>query len=490
MGERNLGPVRGIRYLVAGILNSMGSLYTDRVYGEHPIGLWSFSDHLTYLTLLSMADEDVSSWNDSSATHVASSASYASFIRDRVPQFPGIGGAYKVEGETNGADNYIEVEKFSLITPDEINLTENIDVGFWGFQSGLFDFFEIVLVDNTGAIATINPSAPVEDQTEYAPTRLTMQSDTWVPLYATFPAPETSDDVQELGVRIRAHYPSAGSYSFLLGGISVGQGRGSKIILEDGTNSYQPSKASGLQHYGGITQVVGIPEYGFGRDTAYVVNRDNKLLASNTGIPMVYGDNTSTSVLASDGPSVIFPGKGFLHETGRNSELSLEMWIRLGYTDNVNRKIYGPLWSTDGLYLEGEHLCLHVGSNVVRYQLTGTDGPLLVDIVATKQRITLMVNAVEAGSVQHATKYPDSYNFNTDWIGVYSYGDLSVEIGPVAIYPYVVSPLLAKRRFVWGQGVHTLTNADFVAFSRPYAKYSMVKKLDFDLVVPSYEVIG
>ena len=433
-----------------------------------------------------MADEDVSSWDDSSATNVATSTSYASFIRDRVPQFPGIGGAYKISGLTNGADNYIEVEKLSIITPDEINLSENIDIGFWGFQSGLFDFFEIVLVDNTGAVATINPSAPEEDKIEYASTRLTMQSDTWVPLYATFPPPTTEDDVQELGVRIRAYYPAEGTYSFLVGGISVGQGRGSKIILEEGTNSYQPAKASGLQHHEDIKQVVGIPEYGFGRDTAYVVSRGNKLLAANTGIPMVYGDSTATSILASDGPSVVFPGKGFLHGTGRNSELSLEMWIRLGYTNNVNHKIVGPLWTNDGLFLEGEYLCLHVGDNVVKYRLLGTDGPLLVDIVATAQRITLMVNAIEAGSIQHAASYPDNYNFNTDWIGVYSYDDLSVEIGPVAIYPYVVSPLLAKRRFVWGQGVHTLTNADFITFSRPYAKYAMVKKLDFDTIVPSF----
>lgn len=437
-----------------------------------------------------MADEDVSSWSDSTATHVASSASYASFIRDRVPQFPGIGGAYKIEGLTNGSDNYIEVEKLNIITPDEINLTENIDVGFWGFQSGLFDFFEIVLVDSSGSVATINPSASPEDQVEYAPTRLTMQSDTWVPLYATFPSPDIIDDIQDLGVRIRAYYPTAGTYSFLIGGISVGQGRGSKIILEEGTTSSQPSKVSGLQHHDDIKQVVGVPEYGFGRDTAYVVSRGNKLLAANTGIPMVYGDSTATSVLASEGPSVVFPGKGFLHSTGRSSELSLEVWIRLGYTENVSRKIVGPLWTDDGLFLENENLCLRVGGGVVKYKLLGSDGPLLVNIVATSQRITLMVNAVEAGSIQHASSYPDNYSFNTDWIGVYSYGDLSVEIGPVAIYPYVVSPLLAKRRFVWGQGVHTLTNADFIAFSRPYAKYGMIKKLDFDTVVPSFEPVA
>ena len=410
----------------------MGSIYCDRVYGEHPIGLWSFSDHLTYLTLLSEADEDVSSWS-------GASSSYASFVRDRIPAFPGIGGAYKVVDTTSSqvvesvTEHYIEVSKTGIITVDEANLLDNIDIGFWGFSSGLFNFFEVVLINDAEEIAVSNLSQPLIDQSQYAPARMEVQTDTWEPIYATFPGPKAAGDIQNLGVRIRAYYPTAGTYNFLLGGISVGQGRGSKIILEEGTTSYPPSKSSGLQHHDDIKQVVGVPEYGFGRDTAYVVSRGNKLLAANTGIPMVYGDSTATSVLSSEGPSVVFPGKGFLHSTGRNSELSLEMWIRLGYTENVSRKIVGPLWTNDGLFLENENLCLRVGSGVVKYKLLGSDGPLLVDIVATTQRVTLMVNAVEAGSIQHASSYPDNYNFNTDWIGVHSYSDLSVEIGPVAI---------------------------------------------------------
>jgi len=142
----------------------------------------------------------------------------------------------------------------------------------------------------------------------------------------------------------------------------------------------------------------------------------------------------------------------------------------------------GPLWSTDGLYMENGSLILAVGDGLVTHNLSGADGPLLVTIVSTPQRITLLVNAEDVGSISPATRYPDSYNFNTDWIGLFATPDIAVEFGTIAIYPYAVSPLLAKRRFVWGQGVLSLTKSDFVTFSRTYAKYGMIKKLDFDLI--------
>lgn len=459
----------------------MSSIYCDRVYGEHPIGLWSFSDHLTYMTLLTEADEDVSSWS-------GGATSYAAFIKDRTPTFPGIGGAYKVTGATSTqvvdtvTEYYVETKKLDLIIPSEISIGDNIDVGFWGFHSGLFSLFEVALIDDTGEVAVMNPSADLIDQITYSESRIVTPSDMWEPVYATFPGPKSIDDVQDLGVRIRAYYPSAGTYSFLIGGISVGQGRGSKIILEDGMSSFPAPKSSGLQHFAGVDQLVGIPEYGFGRDTAYVHKHENRLLASNTGIPMVYGDNTSTYLIPSPHPSLFIPGKGFLHDTGKNSELTLEMWVRLDFTDDSSGKIVGPLWSTDGIYMDNGTLVMAIGSQIVAYEMSGSDGPLLLNIASTPQRVTFMVNAVEVGSVVPATKYPDSYNFNTDWLGVYAYDNISVEIGPVAIYPYVVSPVLAKRRFVWGQGLLTLTNSDYLTFTRTYAKYGMVHKLDFSLI--------
>ena len=472
----------------------MSSIYCDRVYGEHPIGLWPISDHLTYLTLLDIADEDISTWDDSTASNHVTATSYTAFLRDRVPTFPGIGGTYKVTGETNtGVESgttyhYTEIAKTGIISPNEINGQDNIDIGFWGFHSGLFTFFEVVLIGEDGEVAEIQAGG-----SKYVPARIVVKGDTWEPVYATFPAPTLGPDPEAFGVRIRAYYPSGAEYSYLIGGISIGQGYGSRVLLEEGTKSFAPTKASGLRHIDDLGNLVSIPEYGFGRDTAYVINKDNKLMATTAGIPMVYGDAYSISVLNSGDETLamVVPGKGCFHDGGRNSELTLETWIRLNFSPQElgSHKLIGAVWSTDGLYLDRGFLVLSVNGQRVSYELKSVDGPQLVDVVFTSQKVSLFIDGEEIGSVAQSNVYPNSYNFNTDWIGVYGHDAIDLELGPIAIYPYAVSSLIAKRRYVWGQGVHTLTSSDYASFSRVYGKYFATQKAELVPVATNYAVI-
>lgn len=442
-----------------------------------------------------MADEDISSWDDSVAVKPAVATNYAAFLRDRVPTFPGIGGTYKVTGETNSyvdptdglTYRYVEVAKTGIISPDEINLEDNIDIGFWSFHSGLFTFFEVVLIDDDGEIAYIEAG-----EARYAPARITVQGDTWEPVYATFPSPTTEDDAASLGVRIRAYYPSDAEYSYLLGGMSIGQGYGSRVLLEDGTKSFIPSKGSGLRHVENLTSLVSIPEYGFGRDTAYALVHKNKLMATTAGIPMVYGDSRSVSILHNDDESLsmVVPGKGCFHDSGRNNELTLETWIRLNFSAKElgSHKLIGQVWSNDGLYLDRGFLVLSINDQYVKYELRAVDGPQLIHIVFTSQKVSLLVDGEEVGWVNQSSNYPTSYNFNTDWLGVYGHDGIDFEIGPIAIYSYAVSSLIAKRRYVWGQGVQTLTSSDYVTFSMVSGKYFATQKASFVPIASEYEV--
>jgi hypothetical protein len=51
--------------------------------------------------------------------------------------------------------------------------------------------------------------------------------------------------------------------------------------------------------------------------------------------------------------------------------------------------------------------------------------------------------------------------------------DLDVfEVGPISVYPYVVSSAVAKRRYVWGQGVQNLGGGDSAIFQMDSATYS------------------
>lgn len=473
------------------------SIYLDRIYGEHPIGLWSVSDNLTYLTLNSEASEDVSLWTDSFGT----AKKYTAFIRDRVPAYPGIGDAYEVTGTTVTDDDgtYVEISLRDIVSAGDLNTAENIDIGFWSFHSGLFSHFEVVPVDINGDIIALQqgefvPDAPYEPPTEYVPAKIYISGDSWEQIYSMFPTASELSYRQDFGLRVRAYYPEAGTYSFLMGGLSISQGSGSQIILEEGVASYAPPKSTGLRHAAGISYVVPIPEYGFGTDTAYVCDSYNRLLSHNTGIPLVYGDKSATNALTGnflETPAFVFPGKGVLHMSGINKELSLEVWLRLDWPVDpdyyrTSDKIIGPLWSDDGIYLDSGFLVLRVGGAKVSTELPVDKGPMLININQNPQGVSLMVDGETIGTVPHGV-YPDSYGFNTDWIGIYpGWNGTNVDYGPVAVYPYVVTPLIAKRRYVWGQGVQTLTKSDFATFDRTYASYVKTATQDFSLIAKDY----
>jgi hypothetical protein len=66
----------------------------------------------------------------------------------------------------------------------------------------------------------------------------------------------------------------------------------------------------------GIDYAIPAVAYGLESDYGYYLINDNKLLAKNTSIPMVYGASGVTKLTPNinNNPSLIVPGKGFLNE--------------------------------------------------------------------------------------------------------------------------------------------------------------------------------
>ena len=440
----------------------MGSLYSDRVYGEHPIGLWSFSEGINYLTLLDPADEDVTTWAGSSV------AKYIAFVRDRIPSFPGIGDSYQVSG--TATSNYLEVHKHGILDPTTFAHVGSFDVGFWGFYSGPFSYFEVVPIDADGNIPQIGVDE-LAAPTYYVPSIILANPDAWTPIIATFAEPQPGYE-SVFGVRIRAYYPDTLAHTFLIGGIASGQLMGSKMLSENGMQQFKPPVSSGLQYFD-ISSVVGINEYGFGMDTAYAVVDTNKLLANSRGIPMVYGDSSSVHLTPSTLPSIVFPGKGCFNESGRNRELTLELWLRIKNSSHIETRILGPLGSSDGLWISDNALVLVVGEHIASYDTRDLFAPKLVQIVFVQSGVALVVDGTEVAKVPYNGGFPNNYNHNADWIGLFMDPDLDLfEIGPVAVYPYQVSSLMTKRRYVWGQGVRNIGTGDLASFQMSTAVYN------------------
>jgi hypothetical protein len=159
-------------------------------------------------------------------------------------------------------------------------------------------------------------------------------------------------------------------------------------------------------------------------------------------------------------PSLIIPGQGFLGADGQYKEYTLEAWLRINSDSITKRRILGPLGSTDGLYVEGPFLILKVGSNFGSYYVGEWTRPMLTHIRVSENNSSLLINGEEVISLKYLTEelsFPtslDSDDRNQDWIGFYAYDDVSpVELDCVALYTYQVPIILAKKRFVYGQGV-------------------------------------
>jgi hypothetical protein len=159
-------------------------------------------------------------------------------------------------------------------------------------------------------------------------------------------------------------------------------------------------------------------------------------------------------------PSLIIPGQGFLGSDGQYKEYTLEAWIRINSDSITKKRIIGPIGSDDGLYVEGPFLILKIGSNFGSYYVGEWTRPMLIHIRVSDNNSSLLINGEEVVSLKYLTEellFPlslDSDKKNQDWIGFYAYEDVSpIEIDCVALYTYQVPIILAKKRFVYGQGV-------------------------------------
>ena len=159
-------------------------------------------------------------------------------------------------------------------------------------------------------------------------------------------------------------------------------------------------------------------------------------------------------------PSLIIPGQGFLNADGQYKEYTLEAWLRINSDSITKKRILGPIGSDDGLYVEGPFLILKVGSNFGSYYVGEWTRPMLVHIRVSENNSSLLVNGEEVISLKYLTEelsFPnslDSDKRNQDWVGFYAYEDVSpIEVDCVALYTYQVPIILAKKRFVYGQGV-------------------------------------
>ena len=427
-------------------MSNLSNLYAEKVFAEHPAALWALDDQVDYISLISEANRDLSNWTISNGTAEAFSTIYDEpFNTSHVT---------KIIANVPSSDfGYV-----SCISPDLLNFSNlNKDLGTFSIGAYVNSLSAYISGIYIGYEYNDTSSGEIVQQVKYYQTSI---PNNWLFVSETFDIPSDNTTFRAfLKIEYISGSTSTDDYHFLVNGISVGQWSEEFNSTSLGTTPISvPNTIYG--DYSGM-MCLEAKTYGLQENSGYYLIKDNKMLAKNTGIPMVYGAYNLTKIFPGEStPSLIIPGLGFLNESGQYNDYSLEMWMRINSDSVQKRKIVGPISSMDGLYVEGPFITLKINNHIGSYYVGEWTRPMLVHIKLKNTGASLMINGEQVISLSYSQSdlnLPsklDSFGKDADWIGFYSYEDVSpIEIDCIAIYPYDVPSLVAKRRFVYGQGV-------------------------------------
>lgn len=420
----------------------MSNLYARRLFSEHPIAMWAFDDKVSFIDHIDASNRDMTSWTlggntlveayggeDIAGTPFTDLRSYTVY-----PSTPAPGGGN------------IDLYSDTVWTGADVKADVPISASaFVYITSNSIDYIEFGSTDGVSYDTTVNSFPEVAENVWVKISHLDMQ-------------------YEKLYMNIVYKDPASGfsgtDYDYVVNGLVIGQY--SEPMSSDSSGVTPVAVPVDLSTI--LTdvdaQVVEEKSFGIDQRSAYHVVRDNELLSYNSAMPLVYGSNYLTRLRpapeGSDHPSFIFDGCGMFTEQGRYDTYTLEFWIRVSGNSTVPRKIVGPAISgnTDGLYICGSIMTLSIGNKFVSYNVGRLGDPMLIHLIYTNAALTLMINGETVAEVPinaSTIELPDETN---QFLGFYSYSDLGpIEIDVVSIFGYAIPGAVAKRRFVWGQGV-------------------------------------
>jgi hypothetical protein len=406
-------------------MSILSNLYAERVFSEQPTALWALDDDIDFVSLIGQGDRSFNGWAITNATKSSSSDIVRQIKKSPLTKF--------VTSNSSG---------FSAKSPAVFGLSDLVE-SKQSFNISTYFYSDTDEVSEVRIGYEYEDGTPGEIETYSVST-----SGVWVFLSKTYSLPELSSDIKLI---FEVETLSTGSYTFYVNGFSVGQWSEKFNAVSDGVDLID------------LPENINIPDtmcypayaYGFSDKTGYYLATSNNLAAYNDGFPMVFGAGGVTRIVGNSGkPSLIVPGGGFLHDLGRYQDLTLEFWLRVTNDSVTPTKIVGPVFSSDGLYVDGQFLVLKIDRNVQSYFVGEWERPMLVDFRVSPNTASLMINGEIVVSMDVDTaSLPMPTGTDDDWIGFYGLTDkVSLDIDCVAIYSYQVPSVVAKRRFVYGQG--------------------------------------
>jgi hypothetical protein len=429
-------------------MSNPSNLYAEKIFSEHPLILWALDDQSDYVSLITEAQRDMGSlWDGtdggSTPTSTPSDApfqdSWTTIIYADVP-------------ESNGQETITWSPNLSNL----LNL--NTDLGT--VSVGTYFYCNSVYVSSIsiGIEYTDPDTSEVVRQFETFSDPISVS---WSFISGTFNIPQVNAPFR---IVIKFTTVTGGAstddYEILFNGITAGQWAEEFHATSLGTSiSSFPTDIAIAQNYA----VEAVP-YGLTDASGYYMASATSLFARNTSIPLVYGASGLTKIIPNgENPSLVIPGQGFLNELGRYNEYTVEFWARINSNATQPRKIFGPIASSDGLYVESGFITLKIGNSFRSHFVGEWYRPMLIHIRIIKDSASLLINGEQVLSLSFntsSTPLPEIINSvsldSQDWLGFYAYSDVpEIELDCVAIYSYQVPVTVAKRRWVYGQAVES-----------------------------------
>jgi len=455
-------------------MSTPSSLYAEKIFSEHPIAFWPLDDKADYISLISETNRDLSLWTIDNGT----AENITSILDEPFPN------SYvsKVSALSSAGDSFY----ISAVSPNIVNFNDlNEELSTFAIGTFLYSNSSYISGFEIGYQYFDESTGELVEKTKFYSTEA---SDRWIFLSETFTKP--GDNVSARIV-IKAKFftgDTLSNYSFLVNGISFGQ-----WSEEFNASSLGVSTVDIPSNILAMADLVGIEAkaYGLQNLSGYYLVVDNALAVKNSSIPMVFGASNSTIIQQNNLliPSLLIPGQGFLNNSGKYKEYTFEFWAKINSNSTtIARKIFGNIHGTDGIYVQGPMLILKVGDYIIRHYVGEWYRPMLIQIRYSTSSVSLFINGEQVGEVfinidnisfPEKNQIINTINVDNDWLGFWSYEDVSpIEVDGVAIYGYRVPLQVAKRRFIYGQGVEfpeNINNAysgSSIFIDYPFSKYA------------------
>lgn len=433
-------------------MSSPSNIYAEKIFAEHPLSLWSLDDKSDYISIISENQRDLSDWSISQGSSVAS--------------IPGISSQpfkdsflYRITGNPS----LTTTQYTTLISPDIISF-QDLNQELDSFSISSYIYSESTHINYIAIGYEYNDVYTAEVVRNLKEVSVSV-FEKWMLVGETFVLPQQNTSMR-LVIKI-GYSPSeedSSHYTFLVNGLSFGQWSEEFYSESLGSELQELPSSINIEESYGLTA----DAYGLLSNKGYYLSKNNYLVAKNFGVPLVYGSSNVTflspnqDINGEPKPSLIIPGLGFLNDVGRYKEYTLEMWMRITSNATEPKRIVGPIGSTDGLYVDGAFITLVIDGNYKTKFVGEWCRPMLIQLCVGINSASVILNGesvinlnIDTENIGLPTEYSDSKN--QDWIGFYSYEDISpVEVDCIAIYPYIVPEVVAKRRWVYGQAVGSI----------------------------------